>query len=122
MNAAPLFLSAALVTVTCLVHSVLGERKLIGPLLQMRNGVLQRDLARQVLRFAWHFMSVLGLIVALVLFSGARDPSDFDPMPVLVIGLLLTGSGLADAIYTKGRHVGWPLIVASGLAALAALY
>jgi hypothetical protein len=118
VNAGLLLLSAVLVTVTCLVHSVMGERRLIGPIMQLRHGVLQNDLARQVLRFAWHFTSGLGLIIAAVLVTARSNPG-IDRTLILTIGLVLTGSGLIDAIYTKGKHIGWPLLTAAGLSALA---
>ena len=121
MTSTFLIISSVLIVVTCLTHSIVGERRLIGPLLELRVGVLQANLARQVLRFAWHFMSGLGLIVAWLLFSYARNPSAIDPALIVIIGLILTGSGLFDAIYTRGKHIGWPLITAAGVTTLASL-
>jgi hypothetical protein len=117
-----LFLAAALVMVTCLTHSILGERRLIGPLMQLRAGVLQNDLARQVLRFAWHFTSALGLVVVWLLIGYALYPSTIDPAMIVLIGLILAGSGLIDAIYTRGKHVGWSLLFAAGATTLASLF
>ena len=114
-------ISAALVLLTCLTHSIVGERRLIGPLLELRSGVLHNDLARQVLRFAWHFTSGLGLIVAYLLFTYARSPSSIDRTMIVLIGLILAGSGLFDAIYTRGKHIGWPLLIAAGVTTLASL-
>lgn len=122
MNAALLPISAGLVLLTCLTHSIVGERRLIGPLMQLRVGVLQNDLARQVLRFAWHLTSALGLIVAWLLVSYARSPSAIDPAMIVLIGLILAGSGLIDAIYTRGKHIGWPLLFAAGATTLASIY
>ena len=121
MTSSLLLISAALVLVTCLTHSLVGERRLMGPLLKLRVGVLQNDLARQVLRFAWHLMSGLGLIVAFLLFSYARNPSTIDPAMIVLIGLTLAGAGLFDAIYTRGKHIGWPLLAAAGVTTLATL-
>ncbi len=122
MNAALLLISAGLVLLTCLTHSIVGERRLIGPLMQLRVGVLQNDLARQVLRFAWHLTSALGLIVAWLLVSYARSPSAIDPAMIVLIGLILAGSGLIDAIYTRGKHIGLPLLFAAGATTLASIY
>ena len=122
MSSVLLFLAAALVMVTCLTHSILGERRLIGPLMQLRAGVLQNDLARQVLRFAWHFTSALGLVVVWLLIGYALYPSTIDPAMIVLIGLILAGSGLIDAIYTRGKHVGWPLLFAAGATTLASLF
>jgi hypothetical protein len=49
-----LLLTATLLVLTALIHSVLGERRLIGPLVARRDGILANDLARVILRFAWH--------------------------------------------------------------------
>lgn len=118
MNAILLQISAALVVITCLTHSIVGERRLIGPLMVMREGVLQHDLARQVIRFAWHLTTAIGLVVAFHLFSAGTDPSAGDRTIVLLSGAVLAGAGLFDAIYTRGKHIGWPLLFASGLFAL----
>ena len=121
MSSLLLMISATLVLITCLTHSIVGEKRLIGPVMALRAGVLQSDLARQVLRFAWHLMSALGLIVAFLLFQYARNPSTIDPAMIVLIGLILAGSGLFDAIYTRGKHIGWPLLTAAGATTLAAL-
>ena len=67
--------AAVLLVITAFVHSVLGERRLIGPLLARREGVLASDLARFVLRFVWHLVSVNWAILALILVQLARDPA-----------------------------------------------
>lgn len=121
MNAPLLLLSAVLTVITCLVHSIVGERRLIGPITRLRDGVLSNVLARQVLRFAWHFTSALGMVAALALYLAATDPSAIDRRLIVLIGLVLAGSGLIDAIYTRGKHIGWPLLTAAGASALAAL-
>jgi uncharacterized membrane protein HdeD (DUF308 family) len=121
VSAALLYAAAACVVVTCLVHSLIGEMRLIGPIMAIRTGVLQNDLARKVLRFAWHFMSALGLISAYVLIAAARNPLHADHILLLLIGIIFTGAGFFDAIYTRGKHIGWPLLVAAGLTTLSAL-
>jgi hypothetical protein len=88
---------------------------------QLREGVLARPLARQVLRFAWHFTSALGFVAASALWLAGTEPSAIDPRLIVIIGLVLLGSGLLDAIYTRGKHIGWPLLTAAGASALAAL-
>jgi len=121
VTSALLILAAVLVVLTCLTHSLLGERRLIGPLLTLRAGVLQSDLARQVLRFAWHLLSALGLLLAYLLFTYGQDPDAANLVMITLIGLTLTGFGLFDAIYTRGKHIGWPLLTAAGVTTLAAL-
>ncbi|MFV0645338.1 MAG: hypothetical protein ACK5NN_12705 [Sphingomonadaceae bacterium] len=122
MSSGLLYLSAALVLATCLTHSIVGERRLIRPLIQLRVGILQSDLARQVLRFAWHFTSGIGLIVVFVLFEAAQNAPSMNRSLVLLTGLVLSSAGIFDAFYTRGKHIGWPLLTAAGLTALAALF
>ena len=113
--------AAILLVITAFAHSVLGERRLIGPVLARREGVLASDLARVVLRFAWHLTSVTWAILALILVQLARDPATARFWAAVGTGVAFTGVGLFDAIATRGRHVGWPLLAAIGIAALLSL-
>jgi len=45
--------SAILMGLTALLHSILGERRLVKPLLALNAGVIRVPLARQILRGAW---------------------------------------------------------------------
>lgn len=116
-----LLMAAALCAITALTHSVLGERKIIGPLMQYDTGIMQVPLARQVTRFAWHWMSVLWLIVAAVLALAAYGDIQL-PWLVFAIGSAHFVLGVADGIITRGQHVGWPLITLIGALALLAFY
>ncbi len=108
-----LWLSAAFMATTALVHSALGERRLIQSLLELDQGIMAVDLARQVFRFAWHAMSVLMLVsAATVAWPGT--PLEL----ILLIGAAWTAVGLADGVYTRGRHIGWPMLTAWGVFAI----
>jgi len=113
--------AAILLVVTALAHSVLGERRLIGPLLARREGVLAGDLARFLLRFAWHGTSVTWAVLALILVQMARDPATARFWAAMGTGVAFTGAGLFDAIVTRGRHDAWPLVTGIGIAALLSL-
>jgi hypothetical protein len=113
--------AAALIVITALAHSVLGEQRLIGPLLAKADGVLESPLARNVTRFAWHWTSALWLLAAAVLALSAYGDIQL-PWLVFAIGAAHFVFGVADAILTKGRHVGWPLITLAGALALLAFY
>jgi len=104
-----LMLAAGLMMLTALLHSVLGERRLIRPLVALDAGIMTRPLAQRVLRFAWHLTSALMLACAFAMLWPTT------PQPVLAaIGLAWLVPGIVDALYTRGRHVGWPLLVAAG--------
>jgi hypothetical protein len=116
-----LFTAAVLLVVTAFAHSVLGERRLLGPLLARREGVLASDLARFILRFAWHLTSVTWAVLALILVQLVRDPPPARFWAAAATGVAFTGIGLFDAVSTRGRHVGWPLLAGIGIAALLSL-
>ncbi|MDP3781943.1 MAG: hypothetical protein Q8Q79_03400 [Sphingopyxis sp.] len=108
-----LWLSAAFMVTTALVHGALGEKRLIQPLLALDQGIMAVELARKVFRFAWHAMSVLMLVsAASVVWPGTPRAL------ILLIGAAWTTVGLADGLYTRGRHIGWPILTASGLFAI----
>lgn len=107
--------SALLMAVTAAIHSVVGERRLIGPLLRLERGVMAVPLARQVLRLAWHLTSAL-MIACAIAIAWPQTPHGVR----LAIGGIWMVSGLFDALYTKGKHLGWPFLVAAGALAIVA--
>jgi hypothetical protein len=121
MSNSLLFTAAVLLVVTAFAHSVLGEWKLIGPLLTRREGVLANDLARVIIRFAWHLTSVAWMVLALILVRLIRDTATIRLWAVAGTGVAFTGVGLFDAVASRGRHVGWPMLTAIGIAALLSL-
>ncbi len=109
------WLAAATMIAVAATHSFLGERRLIGPLIAGRQGVLARELARRVMRFAWHVTSLFMIAcAATVAWPGV-------PAPVIaLVGAVWLAAGIADAAMTRGRHIGWPFLTAAGVFALAA--
>ena len=66
-----------------------------------------------LVRFAWHYTSVLMVVTALlVAWPGA-------PLPLVKItGVAWLVAGVFDAIVTRGKHVGWPLLSLAGILTL----
>lgn len=116
-----LLLAAALLVITACVHSWFGERRLIAPIIQSGAAIMKRDLARQVLRFAWHLTSLLWLVIAITLAHAALTGSGAGPVFIALVGILHVGIGVFDAILTRGRHIGWPLLTLIGVFCLLAL-
>jgi hypothetical protein len=116
-----LTLAALATIITAFAHSYFGEKRLIGPLTASNDGVMSRPLAKQVIRLAWHVTSLIWIAQALVLFRAAINPQFFDPILIGGIGVLYVAIGLSDAIITRGRHIGWPMLTAIGVFALLAL-
>lgn len=121
MQQVALTIAAILVVATMCVHSILGQKRLIRPILKQGAGIMQRPLARFILPFGWHLMSLFGLIIAAILFAWAWAPDQARTIGLTLTGLVFTASGLIDAVGSRGRHVGWAPLTAIGVLALAAL-
>jgi hypothetical protein len=121
MQQAALTLASLLLVVTMCVHSVMGQRRLVRPLLDDGAGVMKHPLARFIVPFAWHLTSGIGLVVAAILFAWAWAPDQAQTVGLVATGIVFTASGLIDAIGSKGRHIGWAPLTLIGLSASAAL-
>jgi len=120
-------MSAEILTVACVItlvatsvlHSVGGEVYLLRPLFKYRgNRVLDNALARMVLRFAWHVTSIMWLVLAIILYALVFDSETLSLMIYGSIGLSFLAIGLFDMCVSKGKHIGWPFLVLTGVLAL----
>jgi len=123
MQPSLLYAAAGIAVGAAVMHSLLGERRMIGPILEAAPpgpAVLRSSLSRRILRFAWHVTSLAWLAQAAVLAIVATFPSGAQGRPTVVVtGVsFLVIAAIAVAI-SRGRHVGWPLLAAVGVAALA---
>ncbi|HZG47264.1 MAG TPA: hypothetical protein VEZ41_13525 [Allosphingosinicella sp.] len=103
-----------LIVTTGAIHSVLGERKLLRPL--MGGGAFTAaPRAGRAVRFTWHLATLLMVLTALtVAWPGT-------PLPIVVlIGVAYLALGLLSLWMTKGRHISGPMFATAGLFALAA--
>lgn len=111
-----LMLAAAFAVVLGVVHSWLGERRLIGPLLDpdRREGLLAHSaFARNVLRFAWHLTSVAWWGMGAVLAVLAMAPLDLQgKLAVAVVAVTFLVTGVLILVTSRGRHLAWPVFVA----------
>ncbi|WP_018996072.1 hypothetical protein [Hirschia maritima] len=115
MNSILLLLAAALCIITALIHSFVGEKRLISPLIKSNHGVMTNPLAKEVIRFAWHWTSALWFLIAAYLGLVTFDEKMASPLLLWAIGLVHIAAGLFDALITKGKHIGWPPITAIGV-------
>jgi hypothetical protein len=113
--------ASLLLVATMGVHSFLGQKRLIRPIIKQGAGVMQNPLARFILPFGWHLMSFFGLIVAAMLFAWAWAPDQARTVGLAATGLVFTASGLIDAVGSKGKHIGWPPLTLIGILSFAAL-
>lgn len=111
----------AFLLITALLHSIAGEHFLIKPMFKYRgNRVLENELARLVLRFAWHLTSVLWFLLAAILYLLAFDAEHLSVGILFYTGVAFVGIGLFDLIASRGRHIGWPSLLAVGVCTLSA--
>jgi hypothetical protein len=124
MHAIMLYAAASFAVICAVVHSVLGERRLIGPILAeipLGPAVLKSRLARKILRLAWHVTSIGWIAQAAVFIILAVVPTDAQSRPIAVtIGVSFLLMAAISIAMSRGRHVGWPILAAVGLAAVAA--
>lgn len=120
-----LLFAGTITGVGSLIHSWLGERQLVGPLLrtEFRSGPLaERSSARRVLRVAWHLTSLAWLAICAILFALALSPPDLLGKSVLlIVSALLWLNGLASLSAGGVRHIAWPLFFAAAGATTLAL-
>jgi hypothetical protein len=106
---------AATLVVLALLHSALGEARLLGPLfasaLPDEAMPLGRRFTARTLRVAWHLLSVAWLGLAFVVMVGGA-------WILAGVGATLLVSGALALLVSRGRHFAWALFVVGGLAGL----
>lgn len=120
---AALLISAGLTGLLGIVHSALGEARLIGPLLApaTRTGLLAKSAAaRGILRFAWHLTSIAWWGLAAVLAAYAlAGPGQAETAVLAAVAATLVVTGVMIFATSRGRHLAWPVfLLAAGLAVL----
>ena len=108
-----LILSAVAMAVTAVIHSLAGERRLLGPLLSARTGVFAHAQSRRVFRGAWHMTSLFMALTAAVMVW----PHTALGLKALIAAVWLA-IGLYSLISSRGKHVGWPSLTFAGVTGL----
>lgn len=96
------------------LHSLLGERLILGPLFAagLPRIAVGRRFAERVLRFAWHLTSVAWLALAAIATRA-------DSGQTAIIGWMLVASAVTAFVFGRGAHFAWALFAVGGLGALA---
>lgn len=113
----PILISCAIAALglAAIVHSFFGEKLLIGPLLAKRgNSVLEHELARMLIRFAWHVTSLMWIIMAIILYALSFSPKDLPAVIFVSFGVGFLTVGIFDLIASRAKHIGWPVLTAIG--------
>ncbi len=106
--------AGVVIAATGAIHSVLGERRMIGPLLA-RGAFAEMPRVGRAVRFTWHLATLLMVLTALTV-AWPGTPA----VIVKLIGAAYLSLGLLSLWMTRGRHISGPMFTASGLLALAA--
>ena len=94
-----------------IVHTVLGEKLVLGPL--FRRGDLprlfgSRTFARRTLRFAWHLTTVLLLGIGVAVIALSRAPLDPQSAYTLhVLAITFAVCSLLSLIGARAKHFSW---------------
>lgn len=107
-----LWISASMMAITAIIHSVAGEKRLIGPLLA-KTDVVANIQSRRVMRGAWHLTSLFMITNAIAMVWPGTPASLLS-----TIGVFWLSIGLFSLITSRGKHVGWPTLTAAGVSAL----
>ncbi len=117
-----LYLAATtFMVVTAGMHSYFGETRLIQPMLASDAPIMRSGLARGVMRGAWHLTTLYMLLSAVVVWRAAMAPASADRVVLCATGAAWIAAGLFSLIRSRGRHIGWPPLLLSGLCTLAPL-
>ena len=108
-----LYLSAFAMIVTAVIHSVAGEKMILAPLLSGSDPTVRHPRKSKVIRSAWHLTSLFMLMTAAVV-AWNGTPAGL----VLLIGGSWLLVGVFSLVTSRGKHVGWPTLSASGIFAI----
>jgi predicted anti-sigma-YlaC factor YlaD len=107
------YVSAILMVATAVIHSVAGEKRIIGPLLARGKDGIPSGQSRRIMRSAWHLTSAFMVTNAAVV-AWPGTPNGL----IIIIGAFWLLVGAFSLIASRGKHVGWPTLTAAGVTAL----
>jgi|SRR5712664_883157 hypothetical protein len=114
-----LFVSAGITVFIAIVHSYLGEKRILPRLFANAGSMFRGDpaLMSSILRWAWHLTSLAWIALALVLVAMTHVPAAARTLPVAIIASCLALSGVVCFVTTRGRHIAWPFFAAAAATA-----
>ncbi|MFT5503150.1 MAG: hypothetical protein ACI845_000323 [Gammaproteobacteria bacterium] len=115
-----LYIAAFLAVGMGLVHSLLGEKYIITPLLRQDNlPVLfgSTDFTIRTIRFAWHITTLAWWGLASILILMAHPPLETETVG-MVVGITFLAHFLTALIGSKGKHMSWLAFLIIGIIAL----
>ncbi len=100
-----MFLATALIIITIgLVHSILGEKTVIGPL-------MTRDTAppyiKRLMRVGWHITTLFWFAIAAQFLAMHFYPAQSRKSFILIMAVTFGISALIALFASKGKHISW---------------
>ncbi len=122
MNNGLIVLTAALMVLTGIGHSWLGERKVISAMLAITDGKLLSRVQRRFLRACWHVGTISWFATAAMLLCLSLPPRELQLAILSINGAAFVLIGSLNFLISRGRNPGWVacllVAAASGVAAL----
>ena len=107
---ATLLAATFLIVVMGLGHSIMGEQKLIGPLLKLSSLPTPRGSIQQtrfILRLSWHSVTLMWLGFGAVLLQSHYAPAEASVTFFWMLVVIFMISGAAVLGFTRGGHTSW---------------
>jgi hypothetical protein len=118
---ASVLLAGGLAIALGVAHSVVGERRVVGPICarpELPPLWGSAELMRRTVRFAWHLTSIAWLAAgALLLVFAGRVPEPTALLGVRVIAASFLVSAVLALLWSRGRHPAWVICLAIAAAA-----
>ena len=105
-----LILAAVLTLGVGALHSIVGERRLIQPMLAWPDFPRlfgSQELARRTVRLAWHLTTLIWIALAAVMVVIEIDPSQSRRSFLLAMAILFGLSAALPLIFSRGKHRSW---------------
>ena len=112
-------IAAFLIVALGLVHSVLGEWLLLGPLFtrgDVPKLIGSRRFAKRTLRFAWHLTTVLMWGTAAILIAAADPAADQTLRWIArLLAVVYLVCAVVAGVGSRGRHFSWLVFLISAV-------
>ncbi|CAN5323812.1 hypothetical protein BH11PSE11_BH11PSE11_28900 [soil metagenome] len=110
-------LTAALMVLVGLLHSWLGEQKLLRPLFAKCDAALMQPQRKNFLRAAWHLGSATWIALASILLCLSLPRREAQVAAMAIVSLSFALFGALNFLISRGRHPGWVVLLAIAAAA-----
>jgi len=121
-----LYIACFLAITVGLIHSLLGEKFIVMPLLESDNlPALQGSVeyTKKVIRVAWHLTSIAWVGFGAIMYVLSAQNETLHRDILLIISAMFLVSGILSGYFSNGQHLSWVFFGAiAGLTSYVALY